>query len=235
MNRSLSAASERMGRGSCVAVTGIRQRVNDRQALQLNTQRRRAYTSWIVAHCLCDLAPSLSQQRKTGRALCWIGLLCSALLRRTKYLFAHRPRKPPRIRFVTSHGYFRQENIREKIISVSRKEGKEGGSRDFFPLVVSVLLQLLGETHGSLCPKGAVALWTAFGFFFLESLLLSLHGCTRFKRSRLRRPLVWIILFEKLNVKRGRIYKTEKVISWLLCVPANLATSKVCALALSRF
>lgn len=45
MNRSLSAAWERMERGSCVATTGIRQSVNGRQALQLVTQPRRAYTS----------------------------------------------------------------------------------------------------------------------------------------------------------------------------------------------
>lgn len=44
MNGSLSGAWERMGRGSCVPTTGIRQRARSRQALQLNTQRQRAYT-----------------------------------------------------------------------------------------------------------------------------------------------------------------------------------------------
>ncbi|KAK2879813.1 hypothetical protein Q8A73_023625 [Channa argus] len=41
--------------------------------------------------------------------------------------------KPPRIRFVTFYGYFRQENISEKI-SVSRKEGQvsDVGSEKFF-------------------------------------------------------------------------------------------------------
>lgn len=89
MNGSLSGAWERMGRGSRVPTIGIRQREHDRQALQLSTQRRWAYTLWIFAHCLWDLRPSVSTE-ETGRALCWIGLL-----HRTQPLFAHRHTNPP--------------------------------------------------------------------------------------------------------------------------------------------
>lgn len=60
-----------------------------------------------------------------------------------------------------------------------------------------------GETHASLCPKGAVALWAALDSLFLEKLLRSLHGYLWLKRRRPHGP--WIILFRKQNVKRGPV------------------------------
>lgn len=50
-----------------------------------------------------------------------------------------------------------------------------------------------GKTHGSLCPKGAVALWAAVDSFFLEKLLHSLHGCPRLKGRRPNGPEDYII------------------------------------------
>lgn len=223
MNGSLSGAWERMGRGSCVPTTGIRQRARSRQALQLNTQRQRAYTWWFFCSLLVWFASVLSLQRKTGSALCWIGSL-----RRTQPLSAHRPpkHKPSRILFVTSHGYFRQENIREREITLCPEHEKQkGGSRDFFSSSLcrrlsAVAEALRGETHGSLCPKGAVAFWNGFGFFFsLERLLLSPHGCPQFKRSRLRRLSCGLYYLRSRMWNEAVFTRPRKVISWLYLPP----------------
>lgn len=114
--------------------------------------------------------------------------------------------KPSRILFVTSHGYFRQENIRESEItlcvqSTKKKRKKRKVDQGIF---------FSSSSSSSLCRRlSAVArsspwrdtwfplskrrssfvkrLWIFFFFFFLERLLLSPHGCPQFKRSRLRR------------------------------------------------
>lgn len=54
--------------------------------------------------------------------------------------------KPSRIVFVTSHGYFRQENIREKIThahTLSPEQERKVDQRIFFSLLVSLLMQKL--------------------------------------------------------------------------------------------
>lgn len=161
MNGSLSAAWERMGRGSCVPTTGIRQRENCRLALQLSTRRQRAYTLWFFFSWAASISVCL--QRKTGPCalLDWLAPSDAARL-------CAPTRKPSRILFVSSHGYSsRQENIGGK---KNPQRGKKGGSKDFFHCarrLSAVAEALRGETHGSLCPKGAVALWTALDFFFL--------------------------------------------------------------------
>lgn len=64
-------------------------------------------------------------------------------------------------------------------------------------------------THGSLCPKGAVAERLFLGILF-HHLLLPPHGCPRCKRNRLRRRSCGLYNLRKprtQNVKRGRIWQ----------------------------
>lgn len=75
MNGSLSGAWERMGRGSCMPTTGIRQREHGRQVLQLNIQRQRVYTLWFFFSPLVWFSASLSLQRKL--AVRFVGSVCS--------------------------------------------------------------------------------------------------------------------------------------------------------------
>lgn len=108
---------------------------------------------------------------------------------------------------------------------VSRARKKKGGSRDFFSSSLcrrlsAVAEALRGETHGSLCPKGAVAFWNGFGFFFsLERLLLSPHGCPQFKRSRLRRLSCGLYYLRSRMWNEAEFTRPRKVISWLYLPP----------------
>lgn len=120
---------------------------SDRQVLQLSTQRPLVYTVRIF------LTPL-----ETGSALCWIVLL----LHRTQPTAQQTTHKPFWILFVTYHGYFQQENILVRNHTVSRLRN-ERWIRGFCLPSLSCRLSgvaeaLRGETHGSLCPKGAVAL-----------------------------------------------------------------------------
>lgn len=110
----------------------------------------------------CDSASRFSTE-ESGGALCWIGFRRSPLCTPTH--------EPPRILLLTFQGYFQRENIGE-ISHCVRSRERRGGSRgppNPPPLSLSTSLPLSrrlsavaeafgGETHGSLCPKGAVAL-----------------------------------------------------------------------------
>lgn len=168
---------------------------------------------------------------KSGRALCWIGLL-----HRTQPRSAHRLTNPPGscllpLTDISDRRIYVKKSHTHTHWVPSRKGRWIKGF--FLPSrLIADAKALRGETHGSLCPKGAVALWTALDFFFLERLLLFSHGCLQFKRSRLRCLLYGLYYLKSRMWDEAIFTRPRKVISWLL---ATLATSKVCALARSRF
>lgn len=85
-----------------------------------------------------------------------------------------------------------------------------------------------GETHGSLCPKGAVALWAALDSLFLEKLLRSLHGYPRLKRRRPHGPVDYTVWKAECET-RPYLTELERNISTYLprCQPCHIKGMRV--------
>lgn len=168
---------------------------------------------------------------KSGRALCWIGLL-----HRTQPLSAHRLTNPPGscllpLTDISDRRIYVKKSHTHTHWVPSRKGRWIKGF--FSPSSPHCWCKSSPwrDTWFSLS-KGRSSFVNGFGFFFLERLLLFSHGCLQFKRSRLRCLLYGLYYLKSRMWDEAIFTRPRKVISWLL---ATLATSKVCALARSRF
>lgn len=168
---------------------------------------------------------------KSGRALCWIGLL-----HRTQPLSAHRLTNPPGSCLLPLTDISDRRIYVKKIThahTLSPEQERKVDQRIFSPFSSHCWCKSSPwrDTWFSLSKRRS-SFVNGFGFFFLERLLLFSHGCLQFKRSRLRCLLYGLYYLKSRMWDEAIFTRPRKVISWLL---ATLATSKVCALARSRF
>lgn len=85
-----------------------------------------------------------------------------------------------------------------------------------------------GETHGSLCPKGAVALWAALDSLFLERLLCFLHGCPQLKRRRPHGPVDYSIWKAECETRPSFTDLERNILTYLpRCQPCHIKGMRV--------
>lgn len=146
----------------------------------------------------CDSASRFSTE-ESGGALCWIGFRRSPLCTPTH--------EPPRILLLTFQGYFQRENIGEIshcVRSRERRGGSRGTPQPTPPLSLHLSPSLSSPQRGCRSfrwrdtwfplSKRRSSFVNGFGFFYFfffvgtgGRLLLTPHGCPRFKRSGFRR------------------------------------------------
>lgn len=169
---------------------------------------------------------------ETGSALCWIALRL------------HRTRRLPPAHQRAKHSGFCLSSATDisnrKTIRGSIKSGGGGGGggeeekpnwvliekgkvdEGIAPLGAfcrpgAVAEAHCGETHGSLCPKGAVALWAALDFLFLERLLRSLRGCLQLKRRRPHGPVDYTIWKAECKARPYLTDQERNILTYLPC------------------
>lgn len=87
-----------------------------------------------------------------------------------------------------------------------------------------------GETHGSLCPKGAVALWAALDSLFLERLLRSLHGYPQLKRRGPHGPVDYTVWKAECETRPYFTALERNILTYLpRCQPCHIKGMRVLA------